>query len=240
MAEGKTKAVGGFKWVLQAFFTWATFEKHKENIDFQLKDTNVYITAEAVNFLTYAEQHEQHKHAALRLIADINEQENVGFEPHSGCFPLNEHLTTSRFHRGARERRTWKNLPLRPYVISTLFCFLIVNAAEKLAAAVRRMKISRWQRTELLRRLRRGEALRPTPVWALLVRARPREQPEGRGRTRSTLNAGIQRGIWQGYTSGRSIWEGSASAATSWMARCLPLTACHLSQLSSGVRWDHD
>lgn len=58
MAEGKTKAVGGFKWALQALFTWATFEKHKENIDFQLKDTNVYITAEAVNFLTYGEQHE--------------------------------------------------------------------------------------------------------------------------------------------------------------------------------------
>lgn len=121
--RGETKTVGGLKWVLQAFFTWATFEKRKENIDFQLKDTNVYITAEAVNFLTYGEQHEQHKHAPLRLIADINEQENVGFVPrkinHSGCFPLNEHLTTSCFDCGAWERRN-KLLSLQKPLSQTL------------------------------------------------------------------------------------------------------------------------
>lgn len=36
--------------------------KNKENIDFQLKDTNVYITTEAINFLTYGEQQEQQRH----------------------------------------------------------------------------------------------------------------------------------------------------------------------------------
>jgi len=56
---------------LQTFFTWATSEKkeekkkNKENIDFQLKDTNVYITTEAINFLTYGEQQEQQRHRSF-------------------------------------------------------------------------------------------------------------------------------------------------------------------------------
>lgn len=44
MAEGKTKAVGGFKWVYRHFSLEQPQKKtYKENIDFQLKDTNVYI-----------------------------------------------------------------------------------------------------------------------------------------------------------------------------------------------------
>jgi len=40
-------------------------KKNKENIDFQLKDTNVYITTEAINFLTYGEQQEQQRHRSF-------------------------------------------------------------------------------------------------------------------------------------------------------------------------------
>ncbi len=54
----------------------------------------------------------------------------------------------------------------------TFFGFLIVKAKEKLWEAVKAMKISRWQRGELLR-----EPVRPIPAWAPLIRARLRRQP---------------------------------------------------------------
>ncbi len=63
-------------------------------------------------------------------------------------------------------------LTFRLCVIFTFFCFLIVKAEKKLWEAVKAMKISRWQRGELL-----CKPVRPIPASAPLIRARLRRQP---------------------------------------------------------------
>ncbi len=95
MAEGKTKAAGGFKWVYRHFSLEQPQKKiYKENIDFQLKDTNVYITTEAINFLTYGEKQEQQRHRSFTTHCRhlMSKKMWVFAAPkinHFGCFPLN-------------------------------------------------------------------------------------------------------------------------------------------------------
>lgn len=106
--------------------------------------------------------------AALRLIADINEQENVGFRASKDqqfwMFPIklvssdvsNKYTTLTQRKKKVTSGQTNKT-SLRPCVIFTFFCCLIVNAEEKLCKAVKAMKISSWQCGELLGDFTGGE-----------------------------------------------------------------------------------